>query len=394
MVLKWNCCVPLCMNKWRNSPNLKMYPLPSDETVWKEYAGLFRNENVCDSSSTRICGEHFTGGERVTRNQLLSIFPWTKEVNPRRESLLHLLHHLSATSKKRRADGEVNASITRTKQGQAEGLSETAETTDVLTIDPPVPTKENETLTESAEYSTEKETLRLELEKLKAEVKILKYEQEYDPVYDIDDYKTIDRDTSLYTGFANYETMVLFHTAVTAAKAVETSVTSTNSLFQDYTNLDDQFPQTCHDSPRFKPFTLLRYCFNMLKPKLCNISYESYARSQFDHERPGRLRKLSQWQEYTMVLMRIRSGLFARDLTHRFRVSEDIVSVIFRAWIKFMRAELELVCILWPAKKQIKYHMPAVFKEFYPDLVSIIDCTEIFMECLSGLDNQSTCYSH
>ena len=43
---------------------------------------------------------------------------------------------------------------------------------------------------------------------------------------------------------------------MTAAKAVETSVTSTNSLSQDYTNLDDQLPQTCYDSPRFKPFTL------------------------------------------------------------------------------------------------------------------------------------------
>ena len=31
---------------------------------------------------------------------------------------------------------------------------------------------------------------------------------------------------------------------MTAAKAVETSVTSTNSLSEDYTNLDDQFPQT------------------------------------------------------------------------------------------------------------------------------------------------------
>ena len=35
---------------------------------------------------------------------------------------------------------------------------------------------------------------------------------------------------------------------MTAAKAVETSVTSTNSLSQDYINLDDQLPQTCHNT--------------------------------------------------------------------------------------------------------------------------------------------------
>ena len=44
---------------------------------------------------------------------------------------------------------------------------------------------------------------------------------------------------------------------MTTTKAVETSVTSTNSFHQqDYTNLDSQLPQTCYDSPRFKPFTL------------------------------------------------------------------------------------------------------------------------------------------
>ena len=31
-------------------------------------------------------------------------------------------------------------------------------------------------------------------------------------------------------------------------------------LSQDYTNLDDQLSQTCHDSPRFKPFTLRKKC--------------------------------------------------------------------------------------------------------------------------------------
>ncbi|XP_015778402.1 PREDICTED: uncharacterized protein LOC107356291 [Acropora digitifera] len=37
--------------------------------------------------------------------------------------------------------------------------------------------------------------------------------------------------------------------------------------------------------------------------------------------------------------------------------------------------------------------MPPVFKSFYPDLVSIIDCTELQMESPSSLDNKSLCYS-
>ena len=35
---------------------------------------------------------------------------------------------------------------------------------------------------------------------------------------------------------------------MTASRAVETSVTSNNSLSQDYTNLDDQLSQTCQNT--------------------------------------------------------------------------------------------------------------------------------------------------
>ena len=43
---------------------------------------------------------------------------------------------------------------------------------------------------------------------------------------------------------------------MTAADAVETSVTTINSLSQDFTNLDDQPSRTLTDTPGFKPFTL------------------------------------------------------------------------------------------------------------------------------------------
>ena len=43
-----------------------------------------------------------------------------------------------------------------------------------------------------------------------------------------------------------------------AAEAVETSVTTTNSLSQDCTNLDDHNSQISIDTPRFKQLTLLQ----------------------------------------------------------------------------------------------------------------------------------------
>ena len=44
---------------------------------------------------------------------------------------------------------------------------------------------------------------------------------------------------------------------MTAAEAVETSVTTTNSLSQTYTNLVDHISETSINTPRFKPFTLV-----------------------------------------------------------------------------------------------------------------------------------------
>ena len=57
-----------------------------------------------------------------------------------------------------------------------------------------------------------------------------------------------------------------------------------------------------------------------------------------------------------------------------------------------LRLELEPLTN-WPHKEQIVDFMPAIFKAKYPDVVFIIDYTEIKMET-PALDNQSACYSY
>ena len=85
-MVKASCCVPRCTNNWRNSPNMKFHTLPSDPKVLGMYEKLIRNANLKkDSSSTRICGAHFPQGERMSRTQLPSIFPWTSVPKERRK---------------------------------------------------------------------------------------------------------------------------------------------------------------------------------------------------------------------------------------------------------------------------------------------------------------------
>ena len=46
MPKKVNCCVPNCLNNFRNNPSLLYYRIPGNPTIRKEYAKLLRNNNL------------------------------------------------------------------------------------------------------------------------------------------------------------------------------------------------------------------------------------------------------------------------------------------------------------------------------------------------------------
>jgi len=158
--------------------------------------------------------------------------------------------------------------------------------------------------------------------------------------FDIDQFKDSRKDIAFFTGFADYETLLL--------------------------------------------------CFDILKESAENLGY-GYKRKSYDGKN-GRRRKLDVYQEYIMVLMKLRLGLFNRDLCYRFKLSESTISIIFRTWMRFMSRELGALIRL-PPREVINLHMPSLFKECFPQTVLIIDCTETEMERPSALDNQSACYS-
>jgi len=52
----------------------------------KQYVHLIRNKTLMlESDNTRICSQHFEGGQKLHRQHLLSIFPWTESKEKRRE---------------------------------------------------------------------------------------------------------------------------------------------------------------------------------------------------------------------------------------------------------------------------------------------------------------------
>lgn len=153
---------------------------------------------------------------------------------------------------------------------------------------------------ENVENKISENDLKQELESLKTELKLMKNKLYDQPIFDVDDYKNIHKDTSFYTGFPSYVTMLLCY-RVLSISFITVVMGITQALSLTYWHSSDQ----ARDE---------------------NVLHGT-----------------------NMVLMLVRLGLFANDLAHR-----DL-SHIFRARIRFMRAELKPMCILWPSKEQIKH---------------------------------------
>ena len=69
---------------------------------------------------------------------------------------------------------------------------------------------------------------------------------------------------------------------------------------------------------------------------------------------------MSIFEEFILTLMRLRLGLFQKDLAHRCNVSEITVSTVFNTWVRFMRVELEPLIRL-PSKEVLHQYLPKTF---------------------------------
>ena len=106
----------------------------------------------------------------------------------------------------------------------------------------------------------------------------------------------------------------------------------------------------------------------------------------------GRNRSLPPMEGFFLVLVRIRLGLFEKDLAYRFNVSVSTVCRICITWINFIYVRLKSLP-LWPKREVVQSCMPAVFKDLYPTTRVIIDATEIFVETPSLPELQQMTFS-
>ena len=93
-----------------------------------------------------------------------------------------------------------------------------------------------------------------------------------------------------------------------------------------------------------------------------------------------------------LVIMKLRLGCSNKDLAYRFELKTELVSKIYRQWIKALSQELRKL-IIWPSKGALRKHLPSCFKS-YKTCVCIIDCTEIFIERPLNLEARAMTWSN
>ena len=140
--------------------------------------------------------------------------------------------------------------------------------------------------------------------------------------------------------------------------------------------------------------------YNFIEPKLTKMQYlkgekllkekQSY---QMDDNRnkPGPPRKLSYLDEFLLVLMRLKAGLFVQDLADRCGISTSLMSRICITWINLLYVELRDL-FPFPTQELVRKNMPQEFARYATTRI-ILDCTELFIQHRSAMLAQSKTWS-
>ena len=94
-----------------------------------------------------------------------------------------------------------------------------------------------------------------------------------------------------------------------------------------------------------------------------------------------------------MTFMKLRLNLTHRDLGFRFGVSLPTVTNYIETMIPKLAEKLRFF-IRWPERDDVLRSRPQCFKETYPKCVSIIDCTEVFIQCPGNFSARAATYSN
>ena len=128
----------------------------------------------------------------------------------------------------------------------------------------------------------------------------------------------------------------------------------------------------------FKSYNHFLYLFSFLCPEIYSLDYKPKC--------------LSEENQLFLTLIKLRRGKDNTEIAFLFGINDKTVSSIFNTFLRFlyfMFKDLDL----WCPRAVVNLHMPAGFKNAFPNTRTILDATECRIEKPSNVADQVATYS-
>ena len=138
--------------------------------------------------------------------------------------------------------------------------------------------------------------------------------------------------------------------------------------------------------------SVLNFLFEWISPLVEKITLWMDQKRDKAQKGKARKRTLSLFNEFVLVLIRIRRGWAVRKTSAIFGVSACHISRIFTTLINLLY-NCFLPLLEWPSADIIKQNMPASFKTLFLTTRVLIDFSELFIQKLRCVDAQRLTHS-
>jgi hypothetical protein len=98
-------------------------------------------------------------------------------------------------------------------------------------------------------------------------------------------------------------------------------------------------------------------------------------------------------EQFLVTLMKLRLNLSRKDIAYRFKISINTVTTYIEKFVNAMFIRLPIVLLREPDREAASKTLPLSFREQYPNVNYIIDCTELKYETPSDRIDAVSCYS-
>ena len=207
---------------------------------------------------------------------------------------------------------------------------------------------------------------------------------------DVEDSNVTDMDISDDLAHNFERKLILTDSSIQTAKVKD----SIRDKFVEKITLDNT---SCLFWTGLSSLTLLNYVFEWVQPcieatPLWMGKKRQAKRLQQAKPSAPRKRLMTHWEEYLLVLMRIRRGLDTGEVATLFDVTPGHVSHVFITWVNVLHKCLGQL-MEWPKAEFIQAALPPVFKNLFPTTRVIVDCSELYVQVPRNLDAQKVTYS-